>query len=720
MTAAGPVPSAVRLDLSRLLHPAGIAIVGASADPRRIGGQPLHCLANYGFPGTVYPINPGHREIAGLPCYASVEAIPGPCDVALIAVPANQVAEIVRQCGAKGISYAVILSSGFAETGEAGRGLQEEIVRIARETGVRVIGPNCQGLLNVPNRLYATFGAVCLERDLRAGGVSMASQSGGFGFSVLLTCEALGIGFRAMVTTGNQADVDVTEVLDALVDDPATTVLCAYIEGAADGRRLMHVAARALRAGKPLLVWKSGNTEAGARAALSHTASLAGTHAIYRGAFRQCGILEVTDVHELADYAAALQSPVLARGRRTAALGISAGACILFADEASASGLSLPSLSEGTSAALRRIVPAFGAIANPVDVTASLFNNIRLFTEAVDVVLADPGIDQLAVLMASLSGDPAAACCEALAAAMRRHRKPVLVAWSARRNRAGEAYRILEEAGIAVIASPVRLARAAAACSRFAEARARVRDEDWVPPPACDVARPEASARAWNEQQSKAWVARGQVPVTREAVARTPAGAREAAERLRFPVVAKVLSRDLPHKSDVGGVRVRIPDAGAVEREVAAMLEEVSRRAPGAAIEGVLIAEMVEDGIEAILGVVHDDAFGPTVALGTGGILAEIVRDVTYRVAPFGKEVALDMIRELRILPLLEGARGRPAADIDALAEAVAAISQAAWEARGRVVDVDINPLFVRRAGSGVVAADALVLPATGDDRPQA
>ena len=716
--AAGTAHPAARLDLSRLLEPAGIAIVGASADPRRIGGQPLHCLATYGFPGRVYPVNPGHREIEGLPCYASVEAIPGPCDVALIAVPAQGVAEVVRQCGAKGVSYAVILSSGFAETGEAGRRMQAEIVRTAREAGVRLIGPNCQGLLNVPNRLFATFGAVCLEPQLRAGGVSMASQSGGFGFSVLLTCEALGLGFRAMVTTGNQADVDVTEVLDALVDDPGTRVLCAYIEAVADGRRLMHVAERALRAGKPLLVWKSGNTEAGARAALSHTASLAGTHAVYRGAFRQCGIIEVTDVHELADFAAALQSPVLPKGRRTAALGISAGACILFADEASACGLPLPPLSEGTAGALRGIVPAFGTIANPVDVTASLFNDLRLFTRAVDVVLADPGIDQLAVLMASLSGEPAAACCTALAAAMRRHGKPVLVAWSARRNRAAEAYRILEEAGIAVIASPVRLARAAAASCRFAEARAQLDAVDRALPPPCEVARPPAAAQAWNEQQSKARIASWGLSVTREEVARSPVGAREASRALRFPVVAKVLSRDLPHKSDAGGVRLRLPDAAAVEREVAAMLDEVARRAPEATIEGVLVAEMVEDGIEAILGVVHDGTFGPAVALGTGGVLAEIVRDVTWRVAPFGKAVALDMIRELRILPLLEGARGRPAADIDALAEAVVAISRGAWESRGRVLDVDVNPLFVLGTGRGVLAADALVLPAAAEGRP--
>jgi len=604
----------------------------------------------------------------------------------------------------------VILSSGFAETGDAGQRLQAEIVRIARETGVRVVGPNCQGLLHVPNRLYATFGAVCLEQNLHVGSVSMASQSGGFGFSVLLTCEALGLGFRSMVTTGNQSDVDVTEVLDALVDDPGTKVLCAYIEGVADGRRFMQVGVRALQAGKPLLVWKSGNTEVGARAAMSHTASLAGTHSVYQSAFRQCGAIEVTDIHELVDYATALQSPELTRGRRTAAIGISAGACILFADEASACGLSLPPLSDGTAATLRKIVPTFGSVANPVDVTASLFNDISAFTKAVDVILADPGIDQLAVLMASLSGEPAESCCEALGSAMQRHRKPVLVGWSARRNRATNAYRILEEVGIPVIPSPVRLARAAAACNRFAEARTRFRSEGWLPFPACDVKRREMKVHALNEQQSKAWIASWQVPVTREIVAENAAEARVGSYGLQFPVVAKILSRDLPHKSDVGGVRVRIPDPAAVEREVTRMIEEVTRRAPGAAIEGVLVAEMVEDGVEVILGVVHDDTFGPTVALGTGGILAEIVRDVTYRVAPFGRETALDMINELRMLPLLKGARGQPAADIDALIEAVVAISQGAWKARGQIVDVDINPLFVRRSGSGVVAADALVM----------
>jgi len=712
MTRAGSSrPGQRPIEIDRLFEPAGIAVVGASADPGRIGGQPVHCLSTYGFPGRVYPVNPGHAQIMGLRCYPEIAAIDGPCDVALIAIPAAGVEEAVRQCGAKGIRYAVVMSSGFGEAGDDGRRLQESMVRTGIAAGVRIIGPNCQGLLNVSNRLYATFGAACLEPEIRQGAVSMVTQSGGYGFSVLLTCEALGVGFRAVVSTGNQADVDTPELLDALVGDAATRVLCAYIEGVSDGRVLMGVARRALAAGKPLLVWKTGNTESGARAALSHTASMAGRYEIYRAAFRQCGIIEVTDTHELADYAFALQAPVPGGGRRTAALGISAGACILFADQASECGLPLPELSQETLHVLRGIVPAFGAIANPVDVTASIFNDIRRFTDAVDVVLADPGIDQLAVLMASLSGEPAAACCEALVKTMRARGKPVLVGWSARRNRAQEAYRILEEAGVPIFPSPVRLAKAAAVSCRFAEDRVGMKcrgwpDEAWrndelVPTP----------GRPLNEQQSKALVASWGIPVTRDVVAGDPGGAMRLAQGLRFPVVAKVLAADLPHKSDAGGVRLGIPDAHTLERELVAMLAQVRRLAPAARIEGVLVSEMVEDGLETILGVVHDPTFGPTVAFGLGGTLAEVLRDVTYRVAPVDRHEALEMIGELRARHVFDGARGKPALDKDALADAIAAVSRGAWEARASVVEVEINPLIVMPAGRGVIAADALVLP---------
>jgi acetyltransferase len=711
MTGAEPArarPARPALDLRRLLEPAGVAIVGASTNPARVGGQPVHCLATFGYPGRVYPVNPRHREIMGLRCYSDVAAIDGPCDLALIAVPAADVVEVVRQCGEKGIGYAVVLSSGFSETGAGGVGLQAELLRAADQAGVRVIGPNCQGLLNLPNRLYATFGAVCLEPSLRAGGVSMVTQSGGFGVSVLLTCEALGLGFRAMVSTGNQADVDTTELLDAFVDDPATKVLCAYIEAVADGRALMRVGHRALRAGKPLLIWKTGNTAKGAQAALSHTASMTGRHEVYRAAFRQSGIIEVSDTHELADFGHALGASAQPQGRRIAALGISAGACILFADEATASGLDLVDLAPQTVAALRSIVPAFGTVANPVDVTASIFNDIRSFTDAVDVVLSDPGIDQLAVLMASLPGEPAAACARALADAGQRHGKPILAGWSARRHRAEEAYRVFEQAGVPIFPSPVRLARAAAVCVRYAEARRS-------PQPAV----PSASAGApsggastapgiLNERESKDLLARWGVPITREVVLPTEGPVREAVAGLRFPVVAKVLSADLPHKSEAGGVRLALHDAAALERARAEILENVRRHAPGARLEGVMAGEMVTDGLELILAAVNDAAFGPTIALGAGGIYAEALRDMVYRIAPVDEQAALEMIRELRLYPALAGARGKPPMDLAALAAVVSVFSRKAWDERDSVLELEINPLFVRPAGSGVIAADAL------------
>lgn len=702
-----------QLGFAPALDPRGVAIIGASENPARIGGQPIRALVDAGYEGAILPVNPKYETVAGLHCYESIDAIDQPCDLAVIAVPATAVVEAIEACGRKAIGFVIVLSGGFGETGDAGALQQANLVKAAHAANVRVIGPNCQGLINFPSRVYAAFGSIVGELDMPLGPVSMAFQSGGFGFAIATLAAAEGVGFRTCVSTGNEADVTTPDFLDAFVEDPQTRVCSAYIEGLGNGRRLIEVGRRALSAGKPLLLWKGGNTERGARAAASHTANLTGRYDVYQAAFRQAGIIEVHDVHEMADLFKVFGTGRLPTGPRIGALSVSGGSAIVFADRAIDAGLTVPDFSDETARKLAEIVPAFGSAANPVDITAGVFNDISLFTRALEVVLEDPAIDQLALLLASIPGKTAAVAAQAIADVHAQTTKPILVGWSVRRDRALEAYEILETAGVPIIPTPVRLASAAAGTARYADIRKRLLSRPlW--PTTTDLADPiEANLEGpLGENVSKAVLAKAGLPVSRDVLVKRSERPSQSVVGLTYPVVAKVVSSDIAHKSDVGGVCLGLETAEALDASVDAMLKEVSSRRPDAAIDGVLVSEMISEGVEVIVGVTNDESFGPTVTFGLGGIYAEILRDVTFRVAPFDVDTALEMIAELRGRAMFEGARGMPPRDKMALAQLLADVSQFAWAARNRLVELDINPVLVRPDKAGVVAVDALMIVA--------
>ena len=415
----------IERSLDRLFAPRGIAIVGASGDAARIGGQPLHALIKAGYQGGLYPVNPRYPELAGRRCYASVGEIDGPCDLAIVALPARMVPEAIRACGVAGIPYAVILTAGFRETGAAGAAIEADLAGALAETGIRAVGPNCQGMLATDTRVWAVFGGIANEVELKRGPVSCAFQSGGFGYAIVNLAEAQGVGLRRCVSTGNETDIRMPEMIEALLDDDGTSMAFALLEGTPDARRLLHVGRRSLETGKPVLVWKSANTEAGAKAAQSHTANMTGSAALYRAAFRQSGLIEVDDVEPIVDFAKLYQLRRLPAGRNVGVLSISGGSGIVLADRGTALGLRLPEFQQGTLEALAGIVPDFGSIHNPADVTASAVADASLLTRTIGIVLADPGVDQLAVLLASLPGTAALRAAEAIAAATAASDKPV-------------------------------------------------------------------------------------------------------------------------------------------------------------------------------------------------------------------------------------------------------------------------------------------------------
>lgn len=696
------------MSFERLFHPRGIAVIGASADVTRISGQPIKALKNARYPGGIFPINPKYRELQGLACFPDVMSLPAPCDLAVVAVPAPGVAQAIRDCGKAGIPFAVVLTAGFRETGAEGRKLEEELARVLAETGVRIVGPNCQGMLSIESRVWTVFGSVSDETELRAGKVSCAFQSGGFGYAVVNLAEAQGVGFRYCVSSGNEVDITTPELLSAFLDDPGTSLAFAYLEGTPDARRLLDLGRKSLETAKPVLIWKAGTTDAGVKAAASHTANMTGSYDLYRAAMRQSGLIEVDDVEPIVDIAKLSAQGREPAGTAIGVLSISGGSGVVFADAAVRGGLTLPPFAPETLAKMRKLVPAFGSPQNPADITAAVFNDTTLFARTLEVVLEDPGLDQLAILIASISGRSAAHSAEVIAAAAQKTKKPVHVAWSGRLAKSEEAVRHLEAAGVPFVTTPVRLARAAAVLARFAADRRRLLPRSApkaLAPKGLDL--PPGSVTL-NEAESKAVLQAFGVPVVKEVFVPAGGDAGKAAAGLEAPFAVKVVSRDVPHKTEAGGVKLGVA-RDALGDAARAVADNASKAVPGAKIDGVLVSEMAQ-GLETLIGVINDPSFGPAVALGLGGVLTEVLKDVTYRIAPFDLETAREMIAELRGARLFEGYRGKPAADKEALARALVAVSGMAAALAPRLKELDINPMFVRPVGQGVVAADALVV----------
>lgn len=705
----------MRTDLARFFNPRSIAIIGASTDLVSISGQPLKHLIAHKYRGKLYPVNPKYPEILGVKCYPSLAALPEAPELALVLINAARVADVLRECGKLGVPYAIVFSSGFSETGGKGVAMQGELAAIVAEYNIGVIGPNCQGMINPAGRVYAGFGSV-FGADYEPGHISMVSQSGGFGFSVMnLAALDGGLNFRQTVTTGNEIGVSSLDFMNYFVDDPGTGIIVGYIEGLKDAHRLIETGNRALEKKKPIFAWKVGNTEQGRKAAASHTANLGGAMALYKAAFRQAGIIQVDDIEDVVDYSRAFQCGKLPKGNRVAIITISGGAGILMTDECVNRGMQVPQLTAATTEKLRGIVPSFGSLINPVDVTAAIFSDLTMISRTLNAVLDDPNVDSIAMINASLMGELAASVAQEIAAVAKHSEKPIFMTWSARDTVAQQAYAMLEAENIPHYKSPVRCGRALAALSRYAEAlrRADAMRAEQAPVITSNDARKMLAGKKDDiaEFAAKQVLAHYGIGITKEELANSREHAVALAQRIGYPVALKVQSPDISHKTEANAVRLGL----ASDADVAAAYDEILRNAkaykPGARIDGVLVQEMVSGGIEAILGVTNDKLFGPAVMFGLGGIFAEVMKDVVFRIAPVTKSAALDMIAEIKGYAVLTGARGAAHADIDALADAIVRLSALAIDLKDHVAELDINPLFVFPKGQGVKAGDALIKP---------
>ncbi len=696
-----------RTDLTRFLNPRGVAVVGVSNDAGRIGGQALRLLTDFGYQGKIYPVNPKYPDVKGIACYPDVASVPQPCDVALIALAAQHVPGAIEQCGRAGIPFALVLSSGFSEIGEEGRVLQEKLLAAARKAGVRMVGPNCLGLINLKDNARIGFGGTSQLTTLKPGPMAMVTQSGGFGFGVMSAASYYGVGCNYAISTGNEADLTLLDWVADLIERPEIEIVVAFMEGVNDGRRLVEIGERALELGKPVLAWKVGNTDIGSQAATSHSARMTAGYELYRAAFRRSGLVEIRDVEDLIDYAKAFRMKKLPAGNRVGVLTLSGGAGVLLADRCIENGLTLPTFTDATREKLAKTLVSFASFANPVDATAHGYNdNFASYGEAVRLVLADPNIDQVVARVPR--GKSARPWSENLMKTLAGTDKPLILNWPTAPDDNGDVMTWLEDNNVPCILGAGRAVQSLAALTDFARKQRAYRKNGKRPlvrvmeRQALDL---PAGAGTLGEHRSKALLRRYGIPATSEVL--LPLADVEALKTapLAFPVAVKVESPDVPHKTEAGAIRLNVQDLAGLKQAAREVVAAAGRYKPGARIDGVLVQEMAS-GLEFIVGAVNDPYFGPTVAFGLGGIFTELMKDVTHRFAPFDAEGAREMIDEIRGAALLKGYRGRPPLDIVALADALARVSLLIADHADRVAEIDVNPLFVNE--KGVVAADAL------------
>jgi acyl-CoA synthetase (NDP forming) len=691
--------------LSALLAPRSVAVVGASSDQRRFGGRPIQYLLEAKFEGPIYPVNPARKEIQGLPAFPSIDDVPGAVDCAIIAVSAEATQEAVEGCIRKGVKAAVLYGAGFSETGDEGRVKQERLVETARAGGLRILGPNCMGLMNSHARFYGTFASALEEGVPTPGRIAVASQSGGYGGYLMKHLFLRGLGLSQWVTTGNEADVDVGEALYWMAGQEDNDVLLVYLEGLRSKDSLIAALDRARRNHKPVVAMKVGRTADGSAAAASHTASLTGEDSVYDAVFEAYGVHRARTTDELLDVAYALSKRRLPKGDRVGVISISGGVGVQIADFVSDAGMTMGKVPEATQDALRALVPNCSP-RNPIDMTGLVTTNHDIMEKTLDAVLASGAFDSTLVFVGIAGAAPSMGGPLQVAISNACARYPdQLVAVSV--TASTEMVRGYDNKGILAFEDPSRAIGALSALNRFREVFA-------APAPApvqlAAAARLELPADGkLNEAEAKALLTKAGVRSPREALAKTPAEAAAAAAKIGFPVAVKVVSPDILHKTEYGGVALGLRSEADVSAAVARMQETISSRLPDARIDGYLISEMVTGGAECILGVTSDPTFGPVITFGLGGVMVELIKDTVCRLAPVSESDAMTMITQLKTSPLLSGYRGGPRHDLEALARAIAGVSEFAARHADQIATIEVNPLIVLPGDGGVVALDAVI-----------
>lgn len=693
-------------DLEGLFEPASIAVVGATEVPGRFGSRVLSCVVAGKFEGPIYPVNPKYEQVLGLKCYDNLGSIPGTVDTVIFAIPGAQIAGQMAECGRKGVKLAVVLSSGFAEVGAEGKRRQDELVATARAAGVRVLGPNGLGFLNLEKHVIATTSTTLPIDSLIPSSVALVTQSGALGYPVIFSrAHDHGVGFRFVVAGGNEADLSSADVIRYYAEDPKTRVIAAMVEGIKDPDGFRDALETAYGAGKPVVILKVGRSEEGRRAVGSHTASMAGSDAVNDAIFAHYGVIRVDDVDELWEVPAALLSTHQPRGRKVALVSSSGGLGGLFADHVKGQGLELAEFSPETILEFKRLLPDFAMIQNPLDLTGAFVGQPDeggMFRQAIDILTSDPGVDILVVAQVVSRPEVGPAVIGAVRAAPK---TAVVLAVGGSRESAG-----LEQAGtdkIHLFTTPGACARTLRRLCERVEASAW-RDE----PPASKTTGfcPPAPPGVADHEASVALLEAYGIPLVRQHIAEQPGTAIAAAERLGYPVVAKAVAPGALHKSELGAVILDIRDGDAMRRAV----QTLERRFGSPRI---LVQEMAAGGVEMIVGVQRDRQFGPVVLIGAGGTLVEVLGDAILAIPPFTYAYVQHRIQDLKAYRLLTGVRGVPRADIESLIDLVVKVGNLAVDQADAIESLDLNPVIVLPQGRGSRVVDWVVVGTAAEVR---
>ncbi|MGE0314053.1 MAG: acetate--CoA ligase family protein [Lautropia sp.] len=698
---AQPVNS--RIDAAGILRPQSVAVIGASENVGKFGGRVMHYLTKHRFEGRIAPVSTSRESVFGIRCHRSIGEA-GAVDVALLALPARQLVAAVADCAAAGVRSCVIMTTGFAEAGEEGARMQDALLDIVRTTGMRIVGPNCMGLMSPHHQMALTSSLVLEDAPLRKGAVGLISQSGALMVSIYNRADDAGIGFSACVSLGNQSDLEICDFLEFLVDDPQTSAICIYMEGLRDARRFLAAADRARRAGKPVLLVKTGRTEAGVQAAKSHTASLAGAYDVFAAACAEQGVVLLDDpdgMVQLADFL--VRWPGIA-GCSVGVVSSSGGGAGISVDRLSEAGIRLARLAPDTRDRLRAFLLPPQAD-NPIDLGGRQVNDpFEAAQRSVETMASDSDVSLVLIVLTTIPFYTRST--EVLARTAIASGKPYLVLVTPG-SAADEPRRMLRSLGSPFLERFDDGVRLLAGVRDFVAQRTPIAEP--VRPadlPVMDGAALPAGATLLTEPETKRLLAAYGIRTTQEQVCSTAADAASVAAGIGFPVVLKAVARGLIHKSDIGGVRLGLTSAPDVMQAFADIERAVKASAPDAVFEGCVVQEMVRAEAELILGVKRDPVFGPVIVAGAGGVLVEMLKDVSMALAPVDRERALAMLQRLSIRPMLDGYRKRPALDVEAAADALCRLSWLAADLSERIESLDINPLGVRAKGEGVVAMD--------------
>ena len=705
----------MNLDLSPLLNPKSIAIAGVSRDASRIGGRIFKYLGNHGYKGNIFPVNPKYEEIEGIKCYPNTASIPSEIDVILVAVPEQSVISVLEEAGKAKVKSAIIYSAGFSEIGEEGKRKQQKIKQIAGESGMLICGPNCVGIIGFHHKIAMSFSQFLDASKLIPGNIAFISQSGALGGALLNRIQDQSIGISYFISTGNEAVLESSDFMEYLLNEPSTTVMMALIEGIKDAEKFLRVADLAIRKKKPIVVMKVGKTESGGKAASSHTGSMTGSDRVYDAVFKQKGILRVDEIDDLYLTASALAKCRRPRGNRVGIITTTGGGGVILTDKLVEMGMDIPALSPDTAAKLKETKASFGIVSNPLDLTAQVVNDPLLFPKSIESFVQDENLDIIVVALAMVGGEKSRERASYIIQASHATEKPI-VTWWASGSLSTPGMKMLEESQVPLFTSPHRAVEALNALVQYSQFLRNYNDEgkptisSSVDNPLKNMTFLSTSYGSLTEDEGREILSYYGIPIPKGGVSKNLEEAKKIASKLGYPLVLKIVSPQIKHKTEAGGVKLNIRN----EEQMVGAYQDIMRSTmnykPDAEVKGVLVQEMVPPGKEVIVGMTLDPQFGPMVMFGLGGIFVEILKDFSLRHAPLRERDAWEMVKEIKGYKILEGFRGEKQADLGAIVSTLLTLSRMAIDLKNVFSEVDINPLVVYPDRGGVKAVDCLFI----------